>query len=59
MKITRRKVLLAIWAASIISTGCLLAHLSGSIEFGIAVSLGLLSISLGVPLMRALTEFSK
>lgn len=59
MKLSRRKVLLVVWALSIIIAGILVAHASGNYEYGWAVSLSILGISLGVPLMRALTEFSK
>jgi len=59
MKITRRKVLLVVWAASIVLAGCSVASASGIREYGWATMFGLLAISLGVPLMRALTEFSK
>ncbi len=59
MEISRRKILLFVWAVSIITTGFLISNITGVIEYGWAVSLSLLSISLGVPLMRALTEFSQ
>ncbi len=59
MTFTRRKILLLVWALSIIATGLLVAEGSGSPQYGWAASLSLLAISLGVPLMRALTEFSK
>ena len=56
---SRRKILLAVWALSIIIAGVLVCSASGNAEYGWAVSLGLLAVPLGVPLMRALTEFSK
>lgn len=59
MKLTRRKILLFVWALSIIVAGILVANASGVCSYGWAVSFSLLAISLGVPLMRALTEFSK
>lgn len=59
MKITRRKLLLAIWFVSIISVGLLITEASTVPYYGWAASLSLLAISLGVPLMRAFTEFSK
>ena len=59
MKLTRRKGFLIVWALSILITGILVGEGSGVWEFGWAASLSLLAISLGVPLMRALTEFSK
>ncbi len=59
MKISLRKILLLVWALAIAVTGILIAKATGVSEYGWAASLSLLSISLGVPLMRALTEFSK
>lgn len=59
MTFTRRKILLLIWALSIIGSGYLVALASGDARYGWATSLSLLAVSLGVPLMRALTEFSK
>jgi hypothetical protein len=59
MKISLRKILLVIWAIAVIATGVLISKATGVSEYGWAASLSLLSISLGVPLMRALTEFSK
>ncbi len=59
MQLTRRKVLVIVWAVSIVSVGMLVSRASGVGEYGIAASLSLLAISLGVPLMRAFTEFSK
>lgn len=48
-----------VWAVAIIVTGWLIANESESLMYGVAASLSLLAISLGVPLMRAFTEFSK
>jgi hypothetical protein len=59
MKITRRKGLLVVWALSIVITGLLVGSATGVSQFGFAASFSLLAISLGVPLMRAFTEFSK
>jgi len=59
MKLTRRTILLIVWVLSIIIAGLLVANASGADEYGWAASLSLLAISLGVPLMRAFTEFSK
>jgi len=59
MMLSRRKGLLIVWAISIVATGILVAQETGSVRYGIASSLSLLAISLGVPLMRAFTEFSK
>ena len=59
MKLTRRKWLLLAWALSIILAGILVSSASGISQYGWATSLSLIAISLGVPLMRALTEFSK
>jgi len=59
MKPTRRQILLIVWATSIIGAGILIGSASGNIQYGWATSLSLIAISLGVPLMRALTEFSK
>ncbi len=59
MNLSRRKILLFVWAVSIIIVGVLVARESGVVEYGFVASLSLLAISLGVPLMRALTEFSK
>jgi len=56
---TRRKILLLVWALSIIATGFLITQASGDPRYGWAAGLSLIAISLGVPLMRALTEFSK
>ncbi len=59
MTFTRRKILLLVWALSIIAVGLLVAQASGSAQYGLAAGLSLLAVSFGVPLMRALTEFSK
>ncbi len=59
MNFTRRKILLVIWIVSIVLVGLLVARATASIEYGLAASLAILAVSLGVPLMRALTEFSK
>lgn len=59
MKLTRRQVLLIVWAISIIGSGLLVGSATGDYRFGLATSLAVLGISLGVPLMRAFTEFSK
>jgi len=56
---SRRKILLVVWALSIIGSGILVCNASGNTSYGWAVGLGLLAVSLGVPLMRAFTEFSK
>jgi hypothetical protein len=52
-------MLLVVWAVSIVSTGILICTEFDSSKLGWAASLSLLAISLGVPLMRAFTEFSK
>lgn len=44
---------------SLVIAGVLVAKATGDNNYGYAVGLSLLSVSLGVPLMRALTEFSK
>ncbi len=59
MKLTRRQGLLIVWGLSIIIAGVLIACATGVNKLGVAASLSLLAISLGVPLMRAFTEFSK
>jgi hypothetical protein len=59
MNISRRKFLLLIWFVSVIGAGFAVCKTSGISEYGWATSLSLLAISLGVPLMRAFTEFSK
>jgi hypothetical protein len=59
MKITRRKLFLIFWAISIISAGILVSEGSGVSQYGWAVFFSLIALSIGVPLMRAFTEFSK
>lgn len=59
MKPSRRKTLLIVWAVAVISAGVLIKIVTGSYELGLAASASLVAISLGVPLMRAFTEFSK
>jgi hypothetical protein len=59
MKITRRKSLLLVWVVSILGSGHFIAQATGDMRLGFAASLGLIAVSLGVPLMRAFTEFSK
>lgn len=59
MNITRRQALLIVWALSIIAAGICMARATGEFRYGTALSFSLLAISLGVPLMRAFTEFSK
>jgi hypothetical protein len=59
MKISRRRFFLIIWLVSLILAGMLVADASGIPQYGWAVSFAILSVSLGVPLMRAMTEFSK
>lgn len=59
MVITRRQYLLFIWVTSIVSSGLLVGVAVQSFYLGLATSFGLIAISLGVPLMRAFTEFSK
>lgn len=56
---SRRKMLLIVWVLSMVVAGTLVYLETGSFEFGIAAALGLLAVSLGVPLTRAFTEFSK
>ena len=56
---SRRKILLIVWALCIVAVGFLVTRASGVYEYGLAASVSLIAISLGVPLMRALTEFSK
>jgi hypothetical protein len=56
---SRRKILLLVWALSIIITGVIICSVTGDARLGWAASLSLIAISLGVPLMRAFTEFSK
>ena len=59
MKLTRRQVLLIIWILSVIGSGFFVGNATGSGELGLGLSLAVLGTSLGVPLMRAFTEFSK
>ena len=59
MKLTRRQVLLVVWILSVLGSGLLVADAIGNWKFGVATSLAVLGTSLGVPLMRAFTEFSK
>jgi hypothetical protein len=59
MKISRRKALLIVWALCIIITGIIICSVTSDSRLGWAAGLSLLAISLGVPLMRAFTEFSK
>jgi len=59
MEFSRRRCLLLVWAVSIVSSGYFVTEASGDLRFGLATIFGLIAISLGVPLMRALTEFSK
>ncbi len=59
MKIPLRKILLIIWFVSLVTAGVLISKATGNNNYGYAAGLSLLSISLGVPLMRAFTEFSK
>ena len=59
MHLTRRTSLLIVWVFCILLVGALVHRETGSLEYGISASASLLAISLGVPLMRAMTEFSK
>jgi hypothetical protein len=52
-------MLLIVWVLSMVIAGTLVGTETGSLNYGAAVTLGLLAVSLGVPLTRALTEFSK
>jgi len=58
---TRRKFLLVVWALAIIGSGFFVGDALQSMELGLGMgmSLALLAVSLGVPLLRAFTEFSK
>ncbi len=56
---SRRKMLLIVWVLSMVVAGTLVGTETGSLNYGAAVTLGLLAVSLGVPLTRAFTEFSK
>ncbi len=59
MKLTRRQLLLIVWVFSVIGPGLLVGNATGDYKLGFATSLAVLGVSLGVPLMRAFTEFSK
>lgn len=59
MTLSRRKILLVVWFVSIVAVGLFVCNGSGISAYGWAASLALIAISLGVPLMRAFTEFSK
>jgi hypothetical protein len=59
MKPTRRKILLVIWALAIILASLATGAASGGALYGWAAGFALAAISLGVPLMRAFTEFSE
>jgi hypothetical protein len=59
MKPTRRQIFLIIWFISVFVSGYFVADVTGSIKLGLAASFALIAVSLGVPLMRAFTEFSK
>lgn len=59
MNITRRQTLLVVWALSIIAASVCIARVTGEFRYGTALGFSLIAISLGVPLMRAFTEFSK
>jgi len=59
MNPTRRQIFLIVWFISVLASGYLVADVTESIKLGLAASFGLIAISLGVPLMRALTEFSR
>ncbi|MEI8249427.1 MAG: hypothetical protein WCG07_02950 [Candidatus Taylorbacteria bacterium] len=59
MKLTRRQILLIVWFVSLVGAGVLIAMFTDSWMLGLATSLSVLGVSLGVPLMRAFTEFSK
>jgi hypothetical protein len=59
MKLTRRQILLLVWFFCVITSGILVGNFTHSWKLGLATSLVVLGISLGVPLMRAFTEFSK
>jgi len=56
---TLRKKLLIVWFICVGGSGALLYSATGNIEMGIALSLTIVGISIGVPIMRAHTEFSK
>ncbi len=57
--ITRRRALFLVWFLAIFCNGYLIAVVTGDFRLGLAAAFGLLAVSLGVPLMRAFTEFSK
>ena len=59
MKITRRQTLLIVWGLAVIFVGICICKSTGVSSYGWAASLSLIAISLGVPFMRAFTEFSK
>lgn len=59
MKLTRRQILLIVWIACAIGSGVLIGYETESTRLGFAASFFVLGVSLGVPLMRAFTEFSK
>ncbi len=56
---TRRQILFLLWVLCILLVGVLITRETESINYGFAASTSLLAISLGVPLMRAMTEFLK
>ncbi len=59
MKPTRRQILLVVWIVCVIGSGLLIGNETESFKLGLATSFAVLGVSLGVPLMRAFTEFSK
>ncbi len=59
MKLTRRKILLIVWVFCVLGSGLFIFKATDNGSLGIAASLSVLGVSLGVPLMRAFTEFSK
>lgn len=59
MKLTRRQILLLVWIFCVVASGLLIGDATSNYQIGLATSLGVLGTSLGVPLMRAFTEFSK
>ena len=56
---TLRQKLLIVWFICVGGSGVLLYSATGSIQAGISISLAIIGVSIGVPLMRAFTEFSK
>lgn len=56
---TRRQTLLLVWEGSMIFVGLFVFFETESLYLAFAAPLSLLSISVGVPLMRAYTEHSK